>query len=327
MVRNRKSRRLLLYGRPPGGLLPHSVLSVCLLFFLPAFSVCCTRQEHPSGQEPPGTDGQEAAAGPVLIRTEAVGGFPVRTLDFFIYRDRGTRPLERHLHFGAGDPPPVLPELTAGEKVLVAVANSPWPFRVGALAFFEAAEQMSMRYDEEDAEAPVLSAVHPFLLPSRSAADTLTLDIRLLPLLCRVEVCSVFRDFPGDERIEGPRVHLQTVNAAAELLRCDGFRPTETLDNPDLLKSPELMRRPLPVDIGFFMQFPAVSLYAYPNDPEEGGLGTPRTRLVLEGRIGGRTCRWESDLPALRRGFRLKTDWTVTGPFSAEMHTREEKEE
>ena len=306
-------RRNVLFGHPPGGTLPRSVFSLCLLIIAPVWLVSCSGE--PGG-------GEEKERVRVALLPQAAGR-SIRSLDLFIYSNEGTRRLEAYCHCTEPHGEPFLLEVPPGEKTAVALANSPWAFRLDALAAFDSMELLQMRYELEDAAAPFLSGAAEFCAGLEEGAPV---GIFLQPLLCAVELCSVFCDCPGEVLLEEPVVQLEQVNAAAEVLRRDGFRPVELVDAAAQLRSPQLMRAALPCDVGRYTQYPRTTLACYPNDAASPTAGTPRTRLVLQGRLSGQFCRWETVLPPVRRGCRIKTRWTLTGAGRCLVETQEEKD-
>ena len=306
MTSKRKGRGSFL-GCPPRGALPHPVLSLCLLSLFPVFSLGCTPETSVESSAPVETPEPERK---VAVRLEADSGlWPLRSIDIFVYADTPTRPLEAFLSLKEKPAGPVELALEPGDKTIVALGNSPWEYRLEALSRLDALEQLSMRYDEEDGARPLLSG--SAALRAKEGASVL---LRLDPLLCPVRIVSVNRAFSGDLRIEEPAVHLERVNASAEVLRRDGFRPVELLSRGSPMHDPSLLEQALPCDIGYFTQYPGTQLQSYPNDESEPSAGTPRTLLVLEGRIGGEACRWETELPPVRRGHGLNVEWSISGP-------------
>ena len=214
--------------------------------------------------------------------------YPIRHTDFFIYRDIPTKPLESHLR--AAGRVAKLPS-SIGDRTIVAIANCPREFRLEALGNFDSAERLVMYYRDEDPEHPLLSAV------ANTGEDGLHME--LTPLLCQVLVVSV--DNCTGEILQNPQVCLKGINARAEMLRSDGFRPAETVDFPDEVSHPAMMRAALPCDVGIYAQYPGIRLFCYPNDGEET-IGTPRTSLVFSALVNGERKEWVFPLPAVRRG-------------------------
>ena len=278
-----------------------SILSLylCLLTMLPALPVSCRKQ--PAGTPPP----EEDPASPPQVVVDSVhtcvrlhaGGQPVRTLDLFVYESGGTQALEKHLLYDR------LPDslsfmTTAGEKILVGVANSPRRFNLSALGRYDAMQKLSFAFADDDPACPVLGG-------SGTTAGQ-TAEFSLTSLLCRVTLRTVTNTLDGYELLEDPRVRLLDLPAGAEILREKDFRPSELLDAGPWAE--------LPCDVGIFPQEPRINLWCYPNDTPEEILGAPRPTLEFECRIEGETCSFDVPLPPLPRGGSMEVDLTIDGP-------------
>ena len=255
----------------------------------------------------------------------------VKTLDFFVYRDSLNRPLESHLRLNndkirksadlckgmderadkeggervnaeAGQKPGKaagqelskanfkLPS-SRGSKIIIAIANSPYEFNLKALQCFDSAELLTMYYRDENPQFPLMSAI------SFSHEDSIFLKLKAL--LCPVKVLSISNS--TDKLLSHPRLSLRKINASAEMLRSDGFRPSITIDSPAEISHPQMMFSQLPLDLGSDTCHPMTTLYCYPQDTETS-LGTPRTEIVLSAEVEGSTQHFATPLPKAGRG-------------------------
>jgi hypothetical protein len=252
-------------------------------------------------------------------------------LDFFVYRDSLNRPLESHLRLNndkirksadlckgmderadkeggervnaeAGQKPGKaagqelskanfkLPS-SRGSKIIIAIANSPYEFNLKALQCFDSAELLTMYYRDENPQFPLMSAI------SFSHEDSIFLKLKAL--LCPVKVLSISNS--TDKLLSHPRLSLRKINASAEMLRSDGFRPSITIDSPAEISHPQMMFSQLPLDLGSDTCHPMTTLYCYPQDTETS-LGTPRTEIVLSAEVEGSTQHYATPLPKAGRG-------------------------
>lgn len=199
-------------------------------------------------------------------------------------------------------------KLKPGDYTVVALANLDGELVEAAVQRYESLESLCYRYCDEDPAAALMSAVTLI-----SAGQKCRLELQ--PLLCEVEILSIERDFAGalaDARAEDVRLYLQYVNAKAEPLRQTGFRPSEmlncgTFSKADLktMRCPEMLCLELGCDVGRFALLPHRSLYCYPNDDRQAGIGAPRTELVLEATVQGKTETWKWRLPLMPRGSKV----------------------
>lgn len=247
----------------------------------------------------------------------------VKTLDFFVYRDSLNRPLESHLRLNndkirksadlckgmderadkeggervnaeAGQELSKanfkLPS-SRGSKIIIAIANSPYEFNLKALQSFDSAELLTMYYRDENPQFPLMSAI--------SFSDEDSIFLKLKALLCPVKVLSISNS--TDKLLSHPRLSLRKINASAEMLRSDGFRPSITIDSPAEISHPQMMFSQLPLDLGSDTCHPMTTLYCYPQDTETS-LGTPRTEIVLSAEVDGATRHYATPLPKAGRG-------------------------
>lgn len=216
----------------------------------------------------------------------APGG--VRSLDLFIYRDTLTRPLESHQMFQAPVPDTLQLSSSQGDRLLVAIANSPAPFRLEALQRYESAELLEMYYRLEDPNYPLMSTVCSF---SESPVK-----LELSPLLCRINIFHI-ANFTG-MALSGAKIQLKGVNSHVQILRGDGFRTIETEDNPGALAHPEMMLRQIQGEIGEELSAPDLTLFCYPFDGE----GPSSTTLAISATANGEQREWSFSVPPLKRG-------------------------
>lgn len=265
----------------------------------------------------------------------------VKTLDFFVYRDSLNRPLESHLRLNndkirksadlckgmdekadkergeatgqeigksaelfeervervnaeagqeLGKASFKLPSIR-GSKIVIAIANSPYEFNIKALQSFDSAELLTMYYRDENPQFPLMSAI--------SYSDEDSISLRLKALLCPVKVLSISNS--TNKLLSHPRLSLRKINASAEMLRSDGFRPSITIDSPAEISHPQMMFSQLPLDLGSYTCHPMTTLYCYPQDAETS-LGTPRTEIVLSAEVDGTTRHYATPLPKAGRG-------------------------
>ena len=244
---------------------------------------CSNGNLHP-GTAPAGSTSFCENALSILI--SAPGG--VRSLDIFIYRDTLTRPLECHQRLEGAVPDTITLDSRPGERLLVAVANSPALFRLEALQRYDSAEQLEMYYRMEDPDYPLMSATCSF--------NEGPVKLELSPLLCRVNIFHI-ANFTG-KALNNVRVQLKGVNSHIQILRSDGFRTIETEDNPAALSHPEMMLCRIPGEIGEELSTPELTLLCYPFDGE----GPSSTTLVLSASTNGELREWTFPVPPLKRG-------------------------
>ena len=283
--------------RNAGSNLVYYCAYLCVLFVLPALLGSCQRDPVPGyGPEEEIDPPVDSILTCIRMQTD---GYIVQTLDLFIYSADGLRSLERQVTLDAPQDTLLLPTLP-GEKILVAIANSPRRLNRKALERYDTMEQLSFNFADDRPERPILGGV--------CTTENHDGEIHLQPLLCRITLTKISNTMDGYELLESPRVRLRDLPDAAEILREKEFRPSELIDSDRWVE--------LPYDVGYFPQDLALELWCYPNDTPEDVLGVPRPSLELECTIQGKTCTFEVPLPPLPRGCTKQVEITVDGPSS-----------
>lgn len=222
----------------------------------------------------------------------------VHNLDLLVYDEDGVGSLESWTRFNSL-PDSIVVIGTKRAKTVVAIANSPRSFSRAAIERYDSIRLLSYDFDEDSPEAPLMSGTCS-LVPDRPG------HISLIPLMSRVLLCEVSNTMKGYARLEDPRIYLENMNAAAEILRNSDFRPSEVIDAENKVR--------LPYDIGLFSQQLGIPLYCFPNESPESTVGSPQTVFVLECEIHGNTCRFPVTLNGLGRNKTLRLDIAIAGP-------------
>ena len=308
--RNQSGRHGNFYSRrPPGSTLLRLFVSFCdlLLLLLPVcLTPSCKEPElpftHPSDEVYVQADTSRFT---VRFRVSDATADTLRHIgrtDIFVYDADGLRRIlvSRSYDF--------LPDSAvffcpAKAVTVVAVANSPRDFNTSALERYDSIELLTYRFEEDSPEMPVMSG-------QKDLAAGESASLRLSPLLARIMLGEVSNKLKGYVRLEDPRIFLENINATAEVLRTEGFHPSETVRTPPV--------RSLPYDIGIYSQSPGTELFCYPNDSEEATIGTPATEFVFECEVNGSTQQFRTALPAIRRNSTVHVDVTVTGETTFE---------
>ena len=223
-------------------------------------------------------------------------GSEVGRLDLFLFDAEGLRQLESHSSTYQRTNHQLELRSTGGEKIAVAIANSPYAFDTVALQRYEAVEQIRFNLTDDSPSCPIMSGVCQFSVPGDCC-------IKLEPLLCSVTLDEVSNNLAGYELLENPRIMLTGLNPWAEVMRESGFRPAEDCS--------DTLRASLPCDVGFYTQRPGTTLYCYPNETPENSLGSQRTKLTFECEIRDTTRRFPVPLPPLQRGCSVHVALTV----------------
>lgn len=254
----------------------------------------------------------------------------VNCLDIFIFNDDAYGRLDSYQRC------PIDPEgeygvtvsSTKGSKRIVMIANSgkgreEW----AAINSYEALLQTQASLYEENVAFPTMCGETVF-----DTGDDFGHIVSLKPFVSEIHLSSIRCDFTGREyqreRLTDVQVYLINVNTGCRLMQEHDFQTLSIANTGDLNRNdlemfshPELVFRELDTDIGREIFDTDIRLYCYPNESREETPGTPFTRLVIKGKIGGETwyypidinrdspnggigrnCRYAYDLTILRTG-------------------------
>ena len=202
----------------------------------------------------------------------------------------------------------------SGEKILAAIANADGgTFRWDDIRSFRNFSDKAVGLETEDADRPVMAAAVPLAAGSPAA-------LTLQPLLSEIRVHSLCCDFHARSyagaRLENVRIYLTNVR---DRCRLDGESLPSWLNAGRLdpertaaLAHPEMVLQTLEGPLGDEVVFPDLRFYAYPNPSEEDALGTPFTRLVIEGTLLGETCYYPISISPMEGGTSHVFDITLT---------------
>lgn len=216
------------------------------------------------------------------VRVES--DFPIESLDIFVYTESGT--LTCHSRSACDS---VRLELgTDGLCKVFAIANARGTFNDSALQHYDSLLGLEYNFSDDSTEFPLMSGI-----------GTPGTKIRLTPLMSKVSIASVTSYLPGDVLAENPRVRLENVNSRAKVFAERGF----TVQSPSY--GPVVW---LPHDIGLYTVYPHISLYCYPNDLNESSESNPRTVLVMECEVQGKTRTIHIPIHPISRGEEMLVD-------------------
>ena len=148
---------------------------------------------------------------------------------------------------------------------------------------------------------------------------------------------SIMCDFQGKsyegQPITEPAVYLTNVNCRCSLTSDRDIVPSGIINagraDPEdiaLMAEPDMLYHKMEDDIIARRTEVGLSFICYPNAGSREGPGTPFTRLVIEGKIGGETFWWpvdinrneETDKPGIHRNTRYIFDINITGKGSSD---------
>lgn len=251
----------------------------------------CSEQEHPQD-----SDFTEASAkSSVRLAVHKAEDTQIRSLDAFVFNDDALQRIDCYQRTEAPEDE-LLVGSCGGSKIILLCANAPWAKKNWEDVYsFTKASSITVDLENEDMEFPVMSAVINLTAGKVSAMtlERLTSEINLRSIRC---------DFAGKpyegEEITEAKAYLINVNGSYSIAPEEN-EPIERIINHGSLIQDDIHHFinfcPLADTIGtikFSHTYPGIRLLCYPNTATEESIGTPFTRLVIEGKIQGETWFW-----------------------------------
>lgn len=276
------------------------LFAYALLILLPAFLSCTEKDtDFLSGSALQAEAGITIDAAVPVSETAEAG-----CIDIFIFNNDSLGWLDSYQRFNTGfSSGPLTAASRKGDKIIVAVANSAneksdW----SSISSLEGMMKSTASIWEEDPASPVMCGTAEV-----SMGEETSCSIEMVPLLSEIKVNSLCCDFTGrpyeDEVLSDIKIYLINVNAAVPIFHEEDFMPTEIINAAGLseedmarISHPEMLSCRMDSQVGNNTVYPGISLYCFPNDCPEQSLGSPFTRLVIEGKLCGHTCYYPIDI-------------------------------
>ena len=288
--------------------------------------ICCScEKEAADGPEDRKVDVRVAwdAATKISVGESCVVG---DTADIFVYDDDEIRRLDTYQRRVLGDGG-IDVAATAGPKIVAMTVNG----RTGRYSW--TASNTYSYMESLDAELEKETRDHPTMSGSCRTEGGYGCEIDLVPLMAKVTLRSIRCDFTGrgyeGEPFTDAKVYLTNVSSLCRMMddgdsSLRGTLNTGMLREEDIgrMADPSLLVQELPESIGKDFVEVDRELFCYPNISSEDRFGTPFTRMVIEGKIEGRTwyypinvnrediC-WVEGTPGVERGRNYVYDVTI----------------
>ena len=281
---------------------------ITLLHLVPAVMCGCSDAEHPTYEE------IRREIGIALTKSQDVKG----PLDIFVFQDDRMQRLDCYLRLedfsmwkggvvtGSGDH--IISFVTGMHK-----KKDDW----ASITSRAALEKITVDLENENADAAVMSG------------ETTGSTVELTPLSSQICLERLSCDFTGkpysDNSISDVKVYLTNINASCGILASGEISPTRLLNQGRLsekdlsgFKDKSLVYQKVEKPVEKNGRWSPMEFLCYPNNAPEEGPGTPFTRLVIEGKVDGKTFYWPIDInrdggQGIERGRRYTFDITITG--------------
>lgn len=242
----------------------------------------------------------------------------VNTLDAFVFEQSGKLDCYQRI-ISPGSSCEIAS--SSGSKQIFLVANSKYDRDEWAkIRNLSTLKDIYVELETERHDSPVMTS-----LLNVTAGDQV--NISLLPLRSEVRLNSIRCDFSNEayynEILTDVKIYLTNVNANCSLVTNEQssssrFINTGMLDIGylSLFEEQDMVMQSIDIDIGNVTTKIQRSLFCYANQPIEESVGSPMTKLVIEGKIGGHTYYYPIKINpqggGIARGCRYNFDIVLT---------------
>lgn len=325
------------------------LLSIFLLVASPAFFYGCsyTEPESPDlNQNDNYDDDKDSSRDPGSVHTDirfltgaarhdtkSESWWLMKRMDIFVFNDGEVQNLDSYRREYAYTNGTVSVASGEGDKLVVAIANSRLTNDdISKVSVYEDLNGIRTLLVDDNPEYPLMTGEGRFCAGSDNGCAVV-----LYPMMSEIHIASVSCDMDGaytGKYLQKVKAYLTNVSNSTEMMRWDGFRPSEILNNGRFSES-DMQRlscqRMLYNYIGNGKKsatgysYGSASLYCYPNDSREESAGTPFTTLVIEGLLDGKTQYYPIRInrngyghsigtEGIQRNARYVMNISITGP-------------
>ena len=287
----------------------------CFTFlFIPALFFSCMNIDSSVNQD-------IEARVTTLVKNQLNSSDKVETLDAFVFEQSGK--LDCYQRIVSPDSSCEIAS-SSGSKQIFLIANSKYEREEWAkIRNLSTLKDIYVELETERHDSPIMTS-----LLNVTAGEQV--NISFLPLRSEVRLNSIRCDFSNEayynEILTDVKIYLTNVNANCSLVADEQssssrFINTSMLDpgHLSLFEEQDIVMQSIDIDIGNVTTKIQRSLFCYANQPIEESVGSPMTKLVIEGKIGGhiyyypikinpqgggiaRGCRYNFDIVLTRTG-------------------------
>lgn len=284
--KNKEDRRHLLNWRSP---LRIFYAFITLLLTFSVFFISCNKFEEIHTQ-------YSAVKANFNLHLSNVKDITIDHIDIFIFENDKVKAIDTYQRIENVSQSYITCASRSGNKLIVAVANYPcdkedWK----KVNYFSDLTYTISEIKADCSNSPVMSGVCSSAINKNGVYE-----IELIPIMSKIVLNSIIVDFKGkngqNENIEDVKIYLTNVNGSCEILKESSFIPKFYINEGrfeksdyDMMKDPKMIYHSVNGKIGNEIRNLGIELFCYPNEFENEMLGRPATRLVIEGKIKGRT--------------------------------------
>lgn len=269
-----------------------AVLAKALLISsTPAFYSCDTNETTTITREKSGTTGDCGSVVRIRLDSEpAVTG----VLDIFFFNNDKLKRLDSYQRLERNEEEYIETFSREGSKKMVIIGNSPLSFdQCRGVLSYDDLSALYAELKEESPETPILTYEC-----SIQAGHERVCTARLEPLMSEIVINSICCDFHkktyNGARLENVKFYLTNVCGRFPVTGIEPESPQSIINygklSPDDISGfifDKMIMQDTDYSVGENVVFPECRMYCYQNTVETESLGTPFTRLVIEGTLNG----------------------------------------
>lgn len=296
-----------------------------LLFLIFPASICGCDFPELSGNTPVTPEySAENECGTSVKTSISING-KAENLDIFTFDNDRMERLDSYQRFEKEDLRICDIATRTGEKTMVIIANSETDrYDWIDINCRKALEKRIFNLEDESIGNPIMTAEQQFKAGS-------TCHVQLTPLGGEIVLRSLRCDFSGrtyeGEKLRDIKVYLTNVNASCGIQTDMDDYPSRIINAGRLdlnvlkhFRHPEMIYAEIDNPVGTGRVYPDIKFKTYPNSCLEESVGSPYTKLVIEGRIQDKTYYYpipinrkrDADEPGIRRNRSYIYDITIT---------------
>ena len=302
-------------------------LSYLLFLIFPALTCGCRAPElQASYAEAPSSTAKNHYEGMEKTSVKIEGN--AESLDVFTFENDRLERLDSYQRFEKGDYNGNICEIAScsGEKTMIIIANSPLKKHEWIdINCLKSLEKKSFNLEDENPSYPLMTGEYNIKAGEEFQTE-------LIPMAGEVVLRSLVCDFSdktySEAKMTDIKIYLTNVNSSCGIWTGDETYPSRiinagkmSMDDLAEFRYPEIIFREIETDVGRDKMTDEIRLLAYPSSCLEESPGTPFTKLVIEGKINGKTWYYPIAVnrskhtaePGIRRNRCYIYDLTITG--------------
>ena len=264
----------------------------------------------------------------------------IQRLDIFVFFQDGVQALDSYSRTYTYSTSGTMFSSSTGRRKVVIVANSHMTDNgIEHIYSYEDLAASVSEFTSDSPLSPVMTGEAEFI-----AGTDRKVSVTLGPIMSQIEVASVKCDMKGawaGHRLQNVKLYITGMSNRTGLLEEEDFQPAEILNHGAFVE--EDMRRLNYSGMSYkylgngtrqgnATSYGNAALYCYPNTAKEESIGSPFTKLVIEGTMDGKTYYypipvnrpgygWTGGKEGIGRNVKYVLDITLTRPGSDDPDT------